>query len=93
MGTAILGGHVTTSRPFDVVAEVVTDLGRAYVYEHGWQSWSPAGLYPALLDVSPRPKRRIWQTMSFRPEQPAPERGFQGEGLLAVVPSEGSVRL
>ena len=75
---------------FEPVAEVETDLARAYVYEHGWQSWSPAGLYPALAD-SPRPRRPDWQTMSFRPELPPPERGFQAEGLLAVVPAEGPV--
>lgn len=58
----------------------------ARIYEHGWQSWSPAGVYPADLAVSPRPKRAIWQTMSFRPESPGPSTGFQGEGLLAVAP-------
>lgn len=82
-----------TDSPFDVVAEVAGDLDRSYVYEHGWQSWSPAGLYPARTACSPRPQRPIWQTMSFRPERPAPERGFQSEGLLAIVPAEGPVRL
>lgn len=56
-----------------------------FVYEHGWQSWSPAGLYPGDLTNSPRPQRHIWQTMAFRPEIPAPASGFQGEGLLIVV--------
>jgi alpha-galactosidase len=83
---------VTAGR-FTAVAEVEGDLARAHVYEHGWQSWSPAGLYPARTACSPRPRRAIWQTMSFRPERPAPERGFQAEGLLAVLPAEGPVRL
>jgi len=53
------------------------------VYEHGWQSWSPAGVHPATA-TTPRPVRDLWQTMAFRPERPAPEHGAQGEGLLAV---------
>lgn len=61
-----------------------------WIYEHGWQSWSPAGVYRADLHASPRPKRHIWQTMAFRPELPAPETGFQSEGLLAVVGEDGS---
>ena len=58
------------------------------MYEHGWQSWSPAGLYPATV-TTPRPARRSWQTMAFRPERPAPESGAQGEGLLAIVNGAG----
>ena len=81
-----------TDQRFADVAEVVTDLERASVYEHGWQSWSPTGLYPALA-TSPRPQRPRWQTNSFRPELPAPATGFQGEGLLAVLPADGPVRL
>lgn len=77
---------------FADVAEVVTDLERAYVYEHGWQSWSPAGLYPALA-TSPRPRRPMWQMNSYRPERPPPERGFQSEGLLAVLSADAPVRL
>jgi alpha-galactosidase len=72
-----------------VVAEVAVEPERARVYEHGWQSWSPAGSYPAR-GRSPRPVRPLWQAMAFRPERPAPEEGFQGEGLLAVDPGDGS---
>jgi alpha-galactosidase len=64
-----------------------------FVYEHGWQSWSPAGLYPGNLDCSPRPQRHIWQTMAFRPESPAPDHGFQGEGLLVVINADGSAEV
>jgi alpha-galactosidase len=68
---------------FEAVARLPVDPRVAVVYEHGWQSWSPAGLY--LADrTSPRPARHLWQAMAFRPEAPAPDRGFQGEGLLAV---------
>jgi alpha-galactosidase len=58
------------------------------VYEHGWQSWSPAGLYAATA-TTPRPARPMWQTMAFRPERPAPASGAQGEGLLAVREASG----
>lgn len=66
---------------------------RCFVYEHGWQSWSPAGLYPADLAASPRPHRPIWQTMAFRPEAPAPAAGFQGEGLLVLVNEDRTVEV
>lgn len=76
---------------FTDIAEVVTEPGRALVYEHGWQSWSPAGLCPAAA-TSPRPPNAERQTMGYRPDKPAPASGFQGEGLLAIVPAEGPVR-
>lgn len=63
---------------------------QCFVYEHGWQSWSPAGAYPGDTRCSPRPRRHIWQAMAFRPEVPAPDAGFQGEGLLGVVAADGS---
>lgn len=69
------------------------DPSTLFVYEHGWQSWSPAGVYPADLSCSPRPQRHIWQTMAFRPEKPAPSNGFQGEGLLAVIGADRSVEV
>src|SRR5688500_18014524 len=77
---------------FEAVAEVRGDLRRAHVYEHGWQSWSPAGLYRATAS-SPRPVDRVRLTMSYRAEKPPPPGGFQAEGLLAVVTPEGPVRL
>lgn len=83
--------------PIDAVNAPFIDIHRSadpaatsFVYEHGWQSWSPAGLYPANLESSPRPRRHIWQAMAFRPEKPAPAGGFQGEGLLAVVNADRS---
>ena len=70
------------------LAEIVCDPALARVFEHGWQSWSPAGTDPAT-GTSPRPERPVWQTMAYRPGRPAPEAGFQGEGLLAVDPGDG----
>ncbi|HEX5826660.1 MAG TPA: glycoside hydrolase family 36 protein [Candidatus Limnocylindrales bacterium] len=77
---------------FARVAEVVGDPASLRVYEHGWQSWSPAGVYPAT-GTSPRPVRELWQTMAFRPERPAPATGFQGEGVLGVGSDEGGWRV
>jgi alpha-galactosidase len=74
------------------VGEVPCDPARAQVYEHGWQSWSPSGTYPATA-TSPRPRRPQWQVSGFRPERPAPATGFQGEGLLGVVDGSGAVRV
>jgi alpha-galactosidase len=74
---------------FREVAEVVCDPARALVFEHGWQSWSPAGLYRATA-VSPRPSDPLHQTMVYRPGRPAPQEGFQGEGLVAIKPEPGA---
>jgi len=68
---------------FETVAELSVDADRAQVYEHGWQSWSPASSYPVTA-TSPRPVTADRRAMSYRAETPAPETGFQGEGLLAV---------
>lgn len=66
---------------------------KSWVYEHGWQSWSPAGLYAGDTVCSPRPQKHIWQTMAFRPEKVAPATGFQAEGLLAIVNADRSTDL
>jgi alpha-galactosidase len=75
----------TASPAFRGIHESTDSADVMFVYEHGWQSWSPAGVYPATVEHSPRPQKHIWQAMGFRPEIPAPEKGFQGEGLLALV--------
>jgi alpha-galactosidase len=72
----------------EVVEEVSVDVRVARVYEHGWQSWSPAASY-AVDATSYRPHRPEIATMCYRPGRPAPARGFQGEGLLAVDPGDG----
>lgn len=77
-------------RAFTDVHESADPAADCFVYEHGWQSWSPAGVYAGDLAASPRPRRPIWQAMAFRPEKPAPAAGFQGEGLLAIVGATGA---
>jgi alpha-galactosidase len=54
------------------------------VYEEGWQSWSPAGVYPAN-GTSPRPRDELQHLMGWRPGKALPEHGFEGEGLLATA--------
>lgn len=76
--------------PFEVVAEF-PGAGDLQVYEHGWQSWSPSGLYPATA-TSPRPQSPLG-VYSFRPGATPPPDGFQGEGLLAVVEPDGATTL
>lgn len=78
-------------RPFTDLLVSADAAQDSHVYEHGWQSWSPAGVYAGDLDCSPRPRKHIWQAMAFRPELPAPDSGFQGEGLLAIVNADRSV--
>ncbi|MER6127581.1 glycoside hydrolase family 36 protein [Streptomyces sp. NPDC001795] len=76
-----------------VVAWVVVDPGTARVHEEGWQSWSPSGAY--ALDAAPyRPTNDNWATVCYRPGRTVPAGTFQGEGLLALDPGDGSpVRL
>lgn len=79
--------------PFTPVATVPVDPRRARVHEEGWQSWSPSGAY--ALDARPhRPTNADWATVCYRPGVTAPAGVFQGEGLLALDPGDGSpVRL
>ncbi|MFF5967231.1 glycoside hydrolase family 36 protein [Streptomyces collinus] len=79
--------------PFTPVASVPVDPLRARVHEEGWQSWSPSGAY--ALDATPhRPANANWATVCYRPGVTAPTATFQGEGLLALDPGDGSpVRL
>ncbi|MEV8430610.1 alpha-galactosidase [Streptomyces sp. HUAS 31] len=79
--------------PFTPVASVPVDPARARVHEEGWQSWSPSGTY-ALGDSPYRPTNDNWATVCYRPGGTVPEGTFQGEGLLALDPGDGSpVRL
>jgi alpha-galactosidase len=75
-----------------VVDECPVDLRTGRVYEHGWQSWSPTAVYPVTA-TSARPDLGWQQTMRFRPSVPAPQRGFQAEGLLVVRPEPGRQRV
>jgi alpha-galactosidase len=74
---------------FEVIDEMPVEPRRARVYEHGWQSWSPTTTYP-ITATSHRPADEGLGTMCYRPGVPPPAVGFQGEGLLAVDPGDGS---
>ncbi|WP_338059509.1 hypothetical protein [Streptomyces deccanensis] len=75
--------------PFTPVASVPVDPRTARVHEEGWQSWSPSGSYG--LDATPyRPTDDNWATVCYRPGAAGPEGTFQGEGLLALAPGDGS---
>ncbi|MFF5476826.1 glycoside hydrolase family 36 protein [Streptomyces sp. NPDC012935] len=79
--------------PFTPVASVPVDTAHARVHEEGWQSWSPSGSY-ALGEEPYRPTNDNWATVCYRPGVTVPEGAFQGEGLLALDPGDGSpVRL
>ncbi|MGW0824969.1 glycoside hydrolase family 36 protein [Streptomyces sp. NPDC002845] len=79
--------------PFTPVTSVPVEPATARVHEEGWQSWSPSGAY-ALGDRPYRPTNDNWATVCYRPGRTVPEGTFQGEGLLALDPGDGSpVRL
>ncbi|WP_369247657.1 glycoside hydrolase family 36 protein [Streptomyces sp. R41] len=79
--------------PFTPLASVPVDPRVARVHEEGWQSWSPSGAY-ALGDKPYRPTNDNWATVCYRPGCTVPSGAFQGEGLLALDPGDGSpVRL
>ncbi|CAG6393628.1 alpha-galactosidase [Streptomyces cocklensis] len=80
--------HGTAGR-FSPVARVTCDPEVARVYEHGWQSWSPSGIYPGS-GTSPRPTFEKTYLSNWRGDVPPPATGFQGEGLLAVQPEPGA---
>lgn len=79
--------------PFTHVVSVPVNTTTARVHEEGWQSWSPSGAY--ALDAAPyRPTDDNWATVCYRPGVTAPAGTFQGEGLLALDPGDGTpVRL
>jgi alpha-galactosidase len=85
--------EISVHNPFTPVASVSVDPRTARVHEEGWQSWSPSGAY--ALDARPyRPTNDNWATVCYRPGVTVPEGTFQGEGLLALDPGDGSpVRL
>ncbi|MFJ3668085.1 alpha-galactosidase [Streptomyces sp. NPDC090106] len=69
------------------------DPRNARVHEEGWQSWSPSGAY-ALRDRPHRPAGADRAAVCHRPGTTVPAGAFQGEGLLALDPGDGSpVRL
>jgi alpha-galactosidase len=79
--------HETIMPGHEVDEVELPDVATARVYEHGWQSWSPTACYPAAA-TSARPAHAWQLSMRFRPEVPAPQDGFQAEGLLVVDPGQ-----
>ncbi|MFI9763926.1 glycoside hydrolase family 36 protein [Streptomyces sp. NPDC051963] len=75
--------------PFTPLATVPVDRRTARVHEEGWQSWSPSGAY-ALGDTPHRPTNANWATVCYRPGVTVAAGAFQGEGLLALDPGDGS---
>jgi alpha-galactosidase len=71
------------------LAEIAVEPGRARVYEHGWQSWSPAVAY-RVGERPLRPGTEAARVMNWRPETRPPADAFWSEGLLAVDPGEDS---
>ena len=70
------------------VGDVAVEPARARVYEHGWQSWSPA--FPYRLEERPlRPGTDAARVMNWRPDARPPAEAFWGEGLLALDPGHG----
>jgi alpha-galactosidase len=70
------------------LVDVSVEPRRARVYEHGWQSWSPAIEY--AVDEPPlRPGTGAARVMTWRSETRPPARAFWGEGLIAVDPGDG----
>jgi alpha-galactosidase len=71
------------------IASVSVHPQRARVYPEGWQSWSPAGLFP--VGAPPAPAGGESAVIDCQYRQAAPEGVFQGSGLLAVDPGNGEV--
>ena len=76
----------------DLIAELRVDPTTALVHEHGWQSWTPTSTY--RLDQSPhRTQHELFRLLHWRADAPDPGGAFQGDGLLAVAPGDGSVHV
>jgi alpha-galactosidase len=61
----------------------------AFIYEHGWQSWSPTTTYRAG-EQPHRPRSERNRLLCYRPETEPSTDVYWGEGLLAVDPGDGS---
>ncbi|WBQ05367.1 hypothetical protein [Kribbella sp. CA-293567] len=72
------------------VVEVDLELGR--VYEHGWQSWSPSTDHP-VTGRGHRPNSPESRVSGYCAGVESSPGGFQGEGLLAVVPGGGATHV
>jgi hypothetical protein len=65
------------------IVDLAVDPVSARIYEHGWQSWSPAITY-ALGDAPHRAATPDTHVMNCRPGRIPDVGTFRGEGLLAV---------
>jgi len=71
------------------IAAVPVDPDLARVYVEGWQSWSPAGLFP--VGAPPPPVTSPDSLVIDCQDRRSPPAGvFQGSGLLAVDPGGGA---
>lgn len=86
----------TTSRQWEQrltpLASVDVDPQTSRVFENGWSSFSPSGVYPVTA-TSPRARSQLWQMTSYRPGRRGPATGFQGEGLLALESGGGETHV
>jgi alpha-galactosidase len=74
---------------FDLVARIEVDPD-SRVLEHGWQSWSPTGWYPATAG-GPQPRSPQGQTMGSDRHPRRWQGAFQSEGVSAVQLADQSV--
>ena len=71
------------------IAAVPVHPALARVYVEGWQSWSPAGLFP-VGEPPPRVTNPDSLVIDCQYRRSAPAGVFQGSGLLAVDPGDGA---
>ena len=77
-----------TGPAMEELAGIPIDPGRAVVYEHGWQSWSPTYAHP-VGELPARPVSDARRVGNYRPDRDWPAAVYAGEGLLAVDPGTG----
>ncbi|MGH3166548.1 MAG: glycoside hydrolase family 36 protein, partial [Trebonia sp.] len=71
------------------LAAIPVDPARARVYAEGWQSWSETGIRPAT-DPPPPVSQPDSLAIDCQYRRAAPPGAFEGAGLLAVDPGDGS---
>jgi alpha-galactosidase len=71
------------------IADIPVDPARARIYAEGWQSWSEAGIR-AVTDPPPPVSRPDSLAIDCQYRRAAPAGVFEGSGVLAVDPGDGS---